>query len=70
SRDFAGRGGFVMTGGLKDVQLMLASAESAGVSLDIGEVAERKLLAGIAAGMGEADWSAIYEITRREAGLP
>jgi 3-hydroxyisobutyrate dehydrogenase-like beta-hydroxyacid dehydrogenase len=70
SRDFSGRGGFVMTGGLKDVQLMLASAESVGVSLDIGEVAVRKLLAGVAEGMGEADWSAIYEITRREAGLP
>jgi 3-hydroxyisobutyrate dehydrogenase-like beta-hydroxyacid dehydrogenase len=69
SRDFAGRGGFVMTGGLKDVQLMLASAKGAGVKLDIGEVAERKLRAGIEAGMGEADWSAIYEITRREAGL-
>ena len=70
SRDFAGRGGFVMTGGLKDVQLMLASAARVGVTLDIGDVAERKLREGVAAGMGEADWSAIYEITRREAGLP
>lgn len=70
SRDFAGRGGFIMTGGLKDVRLMLAGAKSAHVSLDIGEIAERKLQEGVATGWGEADWSAIYEITRREAGLP
>lgn len=69
SRDFAGRGGFVMKGGLKDVTLMLSTAESVGVTLDIGKIAERKLKAGIAAGMEETDWSAIYEITRKEAGL-
>jgi 3-hydroxyisobutyrate dehydrogenase-like beta-hydroxyacid dehydrogenase len=69
SRDFAGRGGFVMKGGLKDVTLMLSTAGAVGVTLDIGKVAERKLKAGIAAGMEETDWSAIYEISRREAGL-
>lgn len=69
SRDFAGRGGFVMKGGLKDVTLMLSTAEAVGVSLDIGKICERKLKAGIAAGMEETDWSAIYEITRKEAGL-
>lgn len=68
-RDFAGRGGFVMKGGLKDVTLMLATAEAVGVSLDIGKIAQRKLQAGIDAGMEETDWSAIYEITRKEAGL-
>lgn len=69
SRDFAGRGGFVMTGGLKDVQLMLSTAKQAGASLEVGAIIERKLKAGIAAGMQEVDWSATYEITRREAGL-
>ncbi|MFA7282816.1 MAG: NAD(P)-dependent oxidoreductase [Sterolibacterium sp.] len=69
SRDFAGRGGFVMKGGLKDVTLMLSTAEAVGANLDIGKIAERKLKAGIAAGMEETDWSAIYEITRKEAGL-
>ncbi len=69
SRDFAGRGGFVMKAGLKDVTLMQSTAESVGVTLDIGKIAERKLKAGIAAGMEETDWSAIYEITRKEAGL-
>lgn len=69
SRDFAGRGGFVMSGGLKDVQLMLATAKRVGTSLEVGAVVERKLKAAIAAGMQEADWSAFYEVTRREAGL-
>ena len=33
-RDFAGRGGFVMTGGLKDVRLMLSTATEAGTKLE------------------------------------
>jgi 3-hydroxyisobutyrate dehydrogenase-like beta-hydroxyacid dehydrogenase len=69
SRDFEGRGGFVMKGGLKDVNLMLSTAKNAGAELEIGKILERKLQAGIAGGMAETDWSAIYEISRREAGL-
>ena len=69
ARDFAGRGGFVMTGGLKDVTLMLATADSVGATLEMGKIVERKLKAGVASGMADADWSAIYELTRAEAGL-
>lgn len=69
TRDFGGRGGFVMKGGLKDVRLMLSTAEQVGADLEIGMIIERKLQAGISAGMEETDWSAFYEITRREAGL-
>lgn len=69
ARDFAGRGGFIMKGGLKDVHLMLSTAGAVGVDLEIGKIIERKLLDGIEDGMEEADWSAFYEITRREAGL-
>ncbi len=69
ARDFAGRGGFVMKAGLKDVTLMLASAQAVGVPLEMGKICERKLKQGVAAGMEETDWSAIYEITRKEAGL-
>jgi 3-hydroxyisobutyrate dehydrogenase-like beta-hydroxyacid dehydrogenase len=69
ARDFGGRGGFVMTGGLKDVRFMLATAERNGAPLEIGNIVERKLRKGIEAGMQDADWSAFYEITRREAGL-
>lgn len=69
ARDFAGRGGFVMKGGLKDVNLMLSTAETVGAPLEIGKIVKRKLSAGIEAGMEETDWSAFYEVTRREAGL-
>ncbi len=69
TRDFKGRGGFVMKGGLKDVSLMLSTAEAAGAPLEIGKIVERKLRKGIAAGMEETDWSAFYEITRQEADL-
>jgi len=69
TRDFGGRGGFVMTGGLKDVRLMLSTADAIGAPLEIGNIVERKLSKAVESGMAEADWSAFYEITRREAGL-
>lgn len=68
-RDFAGRGGFVMTAGLKDVQMMTRTGDSMGVNLEIGKIFERKLKTCIEAGMGESDWSATYELTRHESGL-
>jgi 3-hydroxyisobutyrate dehydrogenase-like beta-hydroxyacid dehydrogenase len=69
TRDFAGRGGFVMKGGLKDVRLMISTAKEVGAPLEIGAIVERKLRKGVEAGMEETDWSAIYEITRSESGL-
>lgn len=68
-RDFGGRGGFVMKGGLKDVRLMLSTAKANGAALEVGEIIERKLKQGVESGMEETDWSAFYEITRRESGL-
>jgi 3-hydroxyisobutyrate dehydrogenase-like beta-hydroxyacid dehydrogenase len=69
ARDFGGRGGFVMTGGLKDVTLMRKIAAQVGAPLEVSSIIERKLKAGIEAGMQDTDWSAFYEITRKEAGL-
>ncbi len=69
ARDFGGRGGFVMKGGLKDVQLMQETADSVGARLEICSIVARKLKLGIESGMGETDWSAFYEISRREASL-
>jgi 3-hydroxyisobutyrate dehydrogenase-like beta-hydroxyacid dehydrogenase len=68
-RDFAGRGGFAMAAGLKDVKLMQAAAGEMGVGLEIGDIARRKMEAAVAAGMVDTDWSATYEITRRDFGL-
>jgi 3-hydroxyisobutyrate dehydrogenase-like beta-hydroxyacid dehydrogenase len=58
-----------MTGGLKDVNLMLSTATEAGSELKIGEIVAHMLSEGVSAGMGERDWSSIHEISRRKAGL-
>lgn len=69
TRDFAGSMGFAMTAGLKDVTLMDEAYARVGAGFDIGKVIRKKLEEGIATGMADCDWSAIYEITRRNAGL-
>jgi 3-hydroxyisobutyrate dehydrogenase-like beta-hydroxyacid dehydrogenase len=51
-RDFTGRGGFVMTGGLKDVRLMLSTAAEAGTKLEFGEIAEHNLSRAVDTGDG------------------
>ena len=62
-------GGFAMTGGLKDVKLMLDAAAKSGAPLKIGDIIKAKMDTAVAEGMGERDWAAITEISRREAGL-
>ncbi len=61
--------GFSLLGGLKDVELMLRASTDARVALPYASVIREKMLAAIAHGMGEKDWSATYEITRMNAGL-
>jgi len=68
-RAFDTEDGFAMSGGLKDMQLMLDSSEAVGVSLDFGKIVKAKFVEGIESGMANKDWSATYEITRRRAGL-
>jgi 3-hydroxyisobutyrate dehydrogenase-like beta-hydroxyacid dehydrogenase len=67
-RDFSA-GGFAMTGGIKDVNMMLDAAAQIGAPLKIGRIIKAKMDAAIAEGMGDQDWAAIYEITRHEAAL-
>ena len=69
ARDFAGKAGFAMTAGLKDVTLMLKASGQIGVALDVGQIVKTKMEAAIKAGMGDRDWSSIYEVTRKNAGL-
>jgi 3-hydroxyisobutyrate dehydrogenase-like beta-hydroxyacid dehydrogenase len=69
ARDFTGKGGFAMSGGLKDVTLMLKASSQIGVSFDVGQIIKKKMEVAIEAGMGEQDWSSIYEITRKNSGL-
>ncbi len=69
SRDFQSKGGFSMTGGLKDVTLVLQAAKLRGSQLDVGSIVQEKMNAAIDAGMSDLDWSAFTEITRKRASL-
>lgn len=68
-REFDESIGFPMEGGLKDVRLMLATAEQVGATVEIARLVEKKTSAAIASGMAASDWTGFTEITRREAGL-
>jgi len=68
-RDFHGDAGFAMTSGLKDVRLMIEAAAEQGVYLDFAKTIEGKMMEALNKGMGNKDWSSIYEITRERAGL-
>jgi 3-hydroxyisobutyrate dehydrogenase-like beta-hydroxyacid dehydrogenase len=68
-RDYKEDVGFAMSAGLKDVRLMLAAAEKAGVAFEIGKIIERKMLKALSGDLANADWSATCEVTRRESGL-
>lgn len=68
TRDFD-EAGFSLLGGLKDIELMLQASTDTRVALPYASVIREKMLAAIAHGMEEKDWSATYEITRMNAGL-
>ncbi|SEF10192.1 3-hydroxyisobutyrate dehydrogenase [Rhizobiales bacterium GAS191] len=64
-----GPGGLVLPLALKDVRLALAEAEAAGVPMPSVSVVRDRLIAGIARGYGELDWSALGLLAAEEAGL-
>jgi len=61
--------GFELVSGFKDVQLMLQASTDVRAPLNYGSVIREKLITALAHGMDKRDWSAIYEITRMNAGL-
>ena len=61
--------GFAMSGGRKDVGLMLDASESQGVDFAIARIIRDKMDDAIDSGMETMDWSAIHEVTRERAGL-
>ena len=61
--------GFVLPLVLKDVRLALAEAESAAAPMPSVDVVRDRLLAGIARGYADLDWSALGLIAAQEAGL-
>jgi 3-hydroxyisobutyrate dehydrogenase-like beta-hydroxyacid dehydrogenase len=62
-------GGFVFPLALKDVRLALAEAEAAGVPMPSVSVVRDRLIAGMARGYAELDWSALGLLAAEEAGL-
>lgn len=60
---------FELKSGFKDVQLMLQTAVDNRAPLNYASVIHDKLLAALAQGWDYRDWSAIYDITRMNAGL-
>jgi len=67
-RDFK-EGGFRMELGLKDINLLLQSADSARVPMPIATLLHNRLLSGIAKDRGYLDWSAIFFSAFEDAGL-
>jgi 3-hydroxyisobutyrate dehydrogenase-like beta-hydroxyacid dehydrogenase len=61
--------GFKMPLGLKDNLLLNAAAEEAAVPMPMADLVHDRFLAGLAQGMGEADWAAIARISFQNAGL-
>jgi 3-hydroxyisobutyrate dehydrogenase-like beta-hydroxyacid dehydrogenase len=61
--------GFAMRLGLKDVRLILAAGEGAGVPLPLASLIRDHLISGIARGYEELDWSAIARVNAADAGL-
>jgi 3-hydroxyisobutyrate dehydrogenase-like beta-hydroxyacid dehydrogenase len=68
SRDFE-PAAFELRAGFKDVELMLNASSGAQASLGIASLVREKFITALASGMAEKDWSAIYEVTRQNAGL-
>lgn len=61
--------GFQMTLALKDVRLVLSTADRLEVPMPLAALAHDHLLAGVARGRGQLDWTAMSEILREAAGL-
>lgn len=60
---------FNMLGGNKDVALFQEAFSKVGVAPELANVAKSRFTDALAQGMQEKDWSAIYEIIRKDAGL-
>jgi len=61
--------GFALRLGAKDVRLILAAADAAGVPMPVASVLHDRFLTGISRGLGEKDWSALAELAAESAGL-
>ncbi len=61
--------GFALRLGLKDVRLALAAAEECESPMPLASLVHDHLLAALAQGQGDLDWSSIARVLARNAGL-
>jgi len=61
--------GFKLPLGLKDVRLALAAAEAVNVPLPLASLVRDHMIAALARGYAESDWSVIGKIAAENAGL-
>ena len=61
--------GFALKLGLKDVRLVLQTAEECASPMPIASVVRDRLLSAMAHGQGELDWSSIARMSAKQAGL-
>jgi 3-hydroxyisobutyrate dehydrogenase-like beta-hydroxyacid dehydrogenase len=61
--------GFTVPLGLKDVRLILESAQESAAPMPMASLIRDQLLAAVAAGQEHLDWSSIARIAARNAGL-
>ncbi len=61
--------GFALKLGLKDVRLVLAASEECAAPMPLASLVHDQLLAALAQGQGEMDWSSVTQVVARNAGL-
>jgi 3-hydroxyisobutyrate dehydrogenase-like beta-hydroxyacid dehydrogenase len=62
--------GFAVALGLKDIRLTLSAAEHLQVPLPLASLLRDRFLTALAQGDAALDWSAIADLSARDAGLP
>jgi 3-hydroxyisobutyrate dehydrogenase-like beta-hydroxyacid dehydrogenase len=61
--------GFKLTLGLKDARLALEAAEAEAVPMPLASLIRDHMIEAVAHGKGDADWSAVADVSARAAGL-
>jgi 3-hydroxyisobutyrate dehydrogenase-like beta-hydroxyacid dehydrogenase len=61
--------GFTAKLGLKDAKLALAAAEECGAPMPMASLIRDHLIAALAHGQGDMDWSSVARVSARSAGL-
>lgn len=60
---------FNMHGGLKDVSVFQQAFVDVGVVPALADLVKGRFINALAQGIGEKDWSGVYEVIRKESGL-